>query len=84
MIAKGWVLVETSRRAGLRASLDAFAWVKRDSYLPRALGPRSQIQLGYDQWKLMQDMVRFGDGAADHDLVLRVDAVATYYLYGST
>lgn len=66
--------------------MDAFKWVKRDSYLPQGsqgLKAVTHYKLGYDPAELdPEDMTRF---ASEQPQVLASysvsDAVATYYLY---
>ncbi|KAI9091268.1 putative POL2-DNA polymerase epsilon, calytic subunit A [Phlyctochytrium arcticum] len=66
--------------------MDAFCWVKRDSYLPQGsqgLKAVTTAKLGYNPMELdPEDMTRF---AAEQPQVLAQysvsDAVATYYLY---
>lgn len=66
--------------------MDAFRWVKRDSYLPQGsqgLKAVTTAKLGYNPMELdPEDMTRF---AAEQPQVLAQysvsDAVATYYLY---
>ena len=66
--------------------LDAFYWVKRDSYLPQGsqgLKAVTKCKLGYDPVEVdPEDMVRF---AAEEPQMMAEysvsDAVATYYLY---
>ena len=66
--------------------LDAFHWVKRDSYLPQgAQGLKSvtKYKLGYDPVEVdPEDMVRFANERPTEMASYSVsDAVATYYLY---
>lgn len=66
--------------------LDAFQWVKRDSYLPQgAQGLKSvtKYKLGYDPVEVdPEDMVRFATERPIEMASYSVsDAVATYYLY---
>ena len=66
--------------------LDAFAWVKRDSYLPQGaqgLKAVTKYKLGYDPVEVdPEDMVRFAKERPVHMASYSVsDAVATYYLY---
>lgn len=66
--------------------LDAFYWVKRDSYLPQGsqgLKAVTKCKLGYDPVEVdAEDMVRL---AAEDPTIMAAysvsDAVATYYLY---
>lgn len=66
--------------------LDAFHWVRRDSYLPQgsqSLKAVTKAKLGYDPVEVdPEDMVRF---AQEHPVKMATysvsDAVATYYLY---
>ncbi|GAA5795942.1 hypothetical protein HPULCUR_001307 [Helicostylum pulchrum] len=66
--------------------MDAFRWVKRDSYLPQGsqgLKAVTTTKLGYNPMELdPEDMTRF---ASEHPQILAQysvsDAVATYYLY---
>lgn len=66
--------------------LDAFCWVKRDSYLPQGnqgLKAVTRYKLGYDPIEVdPEDMVRLAMERPDHMAAYSVsDAVATYYLY---
>jgi DNA polymerase epsilon subunit 1 len=66
--------------------LDAFCWVKRDSYLPQGnqgLKAVTRCKLGYDPVEIdPEDMLRFAKERPDHMASYSVsDAVATYYLY---
>ncbi|TFJ85676.1 hypothetical protein NSK_003184 [Nannochloropsis salina CCMP1776] len=66
--------------------LDAFHWVKRDSYLPQGaqgLKAVTKYKLGYDPVEVdPEDMVRFAHERATEMASYSVsDAVATYYLY---
>lgn len=66
--------------------LDAFCWVKRDSYLPQGsqgLKAVTKYKLGYDPVEVdPEDMVRYAKERASHMASYSVsDAVATYYLY---
>ena len=66
--------------------LDAFRWVKRDSYLPQGsqgLKAVTKYKLGYDPVEVdPEDMVRFARDRPAHMARYSVsDAVATYYLY---
>ncbi len=66
--------------------LDAFRWVKRDSYLPQGsqgLKAVTKYKLGYDPVEVdPEDMVRFARDRPAHMASYSVsDAVATYYLY---
>ncbi|KAL7468775.1 hypothetical protein ACHAXS_009012 [Conticribra weissflogii] len=66
--------------------LDAFCWVKRDSYLPQGsqgLKAVTKYKLGYDPVEVdPEDMVRFARDRPSHMASYSVsDAVATYYLY---
>ncbi|KAJ2957645.1 hypothetical protein NQZ79_g6638 [Umbelopsis isabellina] len=66
--------------------MDAYRWVKRDSYLPQGsqgLKAVTTAKLGYNPMELdPEDMTRF---ASEHPQILAQysvsDAVATYYLY---
>lgn len=66
--------------------LDAFCWVKRDSYLPQGsqgLKAVTKYKLGYDPVEVdPEDMVRYAKDRPTHMASYSVsDAVATYYLY---
>eukprot|EP00559_Dactyliosolen_fragilissimus_P002000 CAMPEP_0184866268 /NCGR_PEP_ID=MMETSP0580-20130426/21602_1 /TAXON_ID=1118495 /ORGANISM="Dactyliosolen fragilissimus" /LENGTH=2479 /DNA_ID=CAMNT_0027365857 /DNA_START=100 /DNA_END=7536 /DNA_ORIENTATION=+ len=66
--------------------LDAFAWVKRDSYLPQGaqgLKAVTKYKLGYDPVEVdPEDMVHYARTRPVHMASYSVsDAVATYYLY---
>jgi DNA polymerase epsilon subunit 1 len=66
--------------------LDAFCWVKRDSYLPQGsqgLKAVTKYKLGYDPVEVdPEDMVRYARDRPSHMASYSVsDAVATYYLY---
>ena len=66
--------------------LDAFCWVKRDSYLPQGsqgLKAVTKYKLGYDPVEVdPEDMVRYARERPSHMASYSVsDAVATYYLY---
>lgn len=66
--------------------LDAFCWVKRDSYLPQGsqgLKAVTKYKLGYDPVEVdPEDMVRYARDRPCHMASYSVsDAVATYYLY---
>ena len=66
--------------------MDAFCWVKRDSYLPQGahgLKAVTKYKLGYDPVEVdPEDMVRFAKERPTHMASYSVsDAVATYYLY---
>lgn len=66
--------------------LDAFCWVKRDSYLPQGnqgLKSVTRCKLGYDPVEIdPEDMLRFAKERPDYMASYSVsDAVATYYLY---
>ena len=66
--------------------LDAFSWVRRDSYLPQGaqgLKAVTKYKLGYDPVEVdPEDMVRFASEKPAHMASYSVsDAVATYYLY---
>ncbi|KAJ8600064.1 hypothetical protein CTAYLR_001865 [Chrysophaeum taylorii] len=66
--------------------LDAFYWVKRDSYLPQGsqgLKAVTKCKLGYDPVEVdPEDMVRFAAERPREMAAYSVsDAVATYYLY---
>lgn len=66
--------------------LDAFHWVRRDSYLPQGsqgLKAVTKAKLGYDPVEVdPEDMVKFAQERPVHMATYSVsDAVATYYLY---
>eukprot|EP00762_Andalucia_godoyi_P002882 ANDGO_04423.mRNA.1 DNA polymerase epsilon catalytic subunit A len=66
--------------------MDAFAWVKRDSYLPQGsqgLKAVTKAKLGYDPLEIHpEDMMRFAEEKPWTMASYSVsDAVATYYLY---
>lgn len=66
--------------------MDAFCWVKRDSYLPQGahgLKAVTRYKLGYDPVEVdPEDMVRLAGEAPTMMASYSVsDAVATYYLY---
>lgn len=66
--------------------LDAFCWVKRDSYLPQGsqgLKAVTKYKLGYDPVEVdPEDMCRYARDRPAHMASYSVsDAVATYYLY---
>ena len=66
--------------------MDAFAWVKRDSYLPQGsqgLKAVTRAKLGYDPVEVdPEDMVRLAGEEPQRMATYSVsDAVATYYLY---
>ncbi len=66
--------------------LDAFLWVKRDSYLPQGnqgLKAVTKSKLGYDPIEVdPEDMLRLATERPTHMASYSVsDAVATYYLY---
>ena len=66
--------------------LDAFHWVRRDSYLPQGaqgLKAVTKYKLGYDPVEVdPEDMVKFATEKPVHMATYSVsDAVATYYLY---
>lgn len=66
--------------------MDAFCWVKRDSYLPQGshgLKAVTKYKLGYDPVEVdPENMVDFAHARPDHMAAYSVsDAVATYYLY---
>lgn len=66
--------------------MDAFSWVKRDSYLPQGsqgLKAVTKYKLGYDPVEVdPEDMVQFARDRPLHMASYSVsDAVATYYLY---
>jgi DNA polymerase epsilon subunit 1 len=66
--------------------LDAFCWVKRDSYLPQGnqgLKAVTKYKLGYDPVEVdPEDMLRMAQERPTHMASYSVsDAVATYYLY---
>eukprot|EP01116_Phalansterium_solitarium_P016004 TRINITY_DN3613_c0_g1_i2.p1 TRINITY_DN3613_c0_g1~~TRINITY_DN3613_c0_g1_i2.p1 ORF type:complete len:1510 (-),score=589.87 TRINITY_DN3613_c0_g1_i2:2531-7060(-) len=68
------------------AHLDAFCWVKRDSYLPQGsqgLKAVTTAKLGYNPMELdPEDMFRFASEQPQTLAAYSVsDAVATYYLY---
>jgi DNA polymerase epsilon subunit 1 len=66
--------------------MDAFAWVKRDSYLPQGsqgLKAVTKAKLGYNPMEIdPEEMVKFA-AEKPHTLASYSvsDAVATYYLY---
>ena len=73
-------------RARNAVHLDAFCWVKRDSYLPQGsqgLKAVTKYKLGYDPVEVdPEDMVRYARDRPAHMASYSVsDAVATYYLY---
>jgi len=66
--------------------MDAFSWVRRDSYLPQGsqgLKAVTKYKLGYDPVEVdPEDMVRYAIERPVHMASYSVsDAVATYYLY---
>ena len=66
--------------------MDAFAWVKRDSYLPQGsqgLKSVTRYKLGYDPVEVDPElMVRYAQERPQHMAAYSVsDAVCTYYLY---
>lgn len=66
--------------------LDAFCWVKRDSYLPQGsqgLKSVTKYKLGYDPVEVDPElMLEYAKTRPDHMASYSVsDAVATYYLY---
>ena len=66
--------------------MDAFSWVKRDSYLPQGsqgLKAVTKYKLGYDPVEVdPEDMMHFAKDRPVHMASYSVsDAVATYYLY---
>ena len=66
--------------------LDAFAWVRRDSYLPQGsqgLKAVTRYKLGYDPIEVdPEDMVKFAQEKPEYMAAYSVsDAVATFYLY---
>jgi len=66
--------------------MDAFNWVKRDSYLPQGaqgLKAVTKYKLGYDPVEVdPEDMIRYARERPIHMASYSVsDAVATYYLY---
>ena len=66
--------------------MDAFCWVKRDSYLPQGsqgLKAVTKYKLGYDPVEVNpEDMVRMAMERPSYMASYSVsDAVATYYLY---
>ena len=66
--------------------LDAFAWVRRDSYLPQGsqgLKAVTRAKLGYDPVEVdPEEMVRFAQEQPQRMATYSVsDAVCTYYLY---
>ncbi len=84
--AGGGALAEAEYRGRTCVHLDAFSWVKRDSYLPQGsqgLKAVTKYKLGYDPVEVdPEDMVRFARERAAHMASYSVsDAVATYYLY---
>lgn len=77
---------DTEYRGRCCVHLDAFSWVKRDSYLPQGaqgLKAVTKYKLGYDPVEVdPEDMVRFAHERPVHMATYSVsDAVATYYLY---
>ncbi len=84
--AGGGALSEAEYRGRTCVHLDAFNWVKRDSYLPQGsqgLKAVTKYKLGYDPVEVdPEDMVRFAKERPIHMATYSVsDAVATYYLY---
>ena len=84
--AGGGALSEAEYRGRTCVHLDAFNWVKRDSYLPQGaqgLKAVTKYKLGYDPVEVdPEDMVRFAKERPIHMASYSVsDAVATYYLY---
>jgi DNA polymerase epsilon subunit 1 len=82
----GGALSEAEYRGRTCVHLDAFSWVKRDSYLPQGsqgLKAVTKYKLGYDPVEVdPEDMVRFARERPVHMASYSVsDAVATYYLY---
>ena len=85
--AGGGALAEAEYRGRTCVHLDAFSWVKRDSYLPQGaqgLKAVTKYKLGYDPVEVdPEDMVQFArERASRMSRYCSVsDAVATYYLY---
>jgi len=76
----------THTHVGTMSHMDAFSWVRRDSYLPQGsqgLKNVTKYKLGYNPVEVdPEDMVRFAVERPDHMASYSVsDAVATYYLY---
>lgn len=76
----------TEARSRCVLHLDAFAWVRRDSYLPQGsqgLKAVTRVKLGYDPVEVdPEDMVRFAAEQPQRMAAYSVsDAVSTYYLY---
>ncbi len=84
--AGGGAMTEAEYRGRTCVHLDAFSWVKRDSYLPQGaqgLKAVTKYKLGYDPVEVdPEDMVKFARERPVHMASYSVsDAVATYYLY---
>ena len=84
--AGGGAMTEAEYRGRTCVHLDAFSWVKRDSYLPQGaqgLKAVTKYKLGYDPVEVdPEDMVRYAKERPIHMASYSVsDAVATYYLY---
>lgn len=84
--AGGGAMSEAEYRGRTCVHLDAFSWVKRDSYLPQGaqgLKAVTKYKLGYDPVEVdPEDMVKFARERPVHMASYSVsDAVATYYLY---
>ena len=82
----GGTMSEAEYRGRTSVHLDAFSWVKRDSYLPQGaqgLKAVTKYKLGYDPVEVdPEDMVKFARERPIHMASYSVsDAVATYYLY---
>ena len=76
----------TEARSRAVLHLDAFAWVRRDSYLPQGsqgLKAVTKTKLGYDPVEVdPEEMVRYAQEAPQRMATYSVsDAVSTYYLY---
>jgi DNA polymerase epsilon subunit 1 len=84
--AGGGAMTEAEYRGRTCVHLDAFSWVKRDSYLPQGsqgLKAVTKYKLGYDPVEVdPEDMMKFARERPVHMASYSVsDAVATYYLY---
>ena len=82
----GTDLTDGEYRGRACVHLDAFCWVKRDSYLPQGsqgLKAVTRYKLGYDPVEVdPEDMVKYARERPIHMASYSVsDAVATYYLY---
>ena len=78
--------IQEEYRGRCSVHLDAFHWVRRDSYLPQGaqgLKAVTKYKLGYDPVEVdPEDMVRFAQEKPVHMATYSVsDAVATFYLY---